>query len=201
MKTNKVGALFLVAIMALTAVGTSYAMWSETITMEGTITTGTFDIEWSLEYWDDDEIAEKDDVSTIDAYIQDGVLYVVLTGVYPCINYWVDFNIHCVGTVPAHFENGWEFDTTGEVLYDAGIITITNVDPVDPAFTPVSGDDITLVQLHQCNAWYGRLNFHLTNALWDIVADPAGLGWVQGGGPYYFTIDIMGHQYNEHPPV
>ena len=204
MKTNKIGIVFLVSVMALAGVGSSYAMWYEDLFMDVTVTTGTFDIEWSLEAWDDDEIAEKDDVSTIDAYIEDdeasadyGKLIVTLTGVYPCINYWVDFNIHSLGSVPAHFENGWEFDTTGQALFDSGVITIENIDPPTGA-VGIPGDDITTVQLHQGDSWYGRLNFHLTNELWDDpCVDP--LGWEQGGGPYTFTISIMGHQYNEDP--
>ena len=38
----KLGAIFIVAIMALAAAGAGYAMWSETLTIEGTVNTGSF---------------------------------------------------------------------------------------------------------------------------------------------------------------
>ena len=184
-------------------------MWSETITIDGSVTAGSLEIEWSLEGYGDTEAGNKD-VSSIyavitgDPNIGDGnTLTITLDGVYPCIDYWVDFNIHCTGSVPVHFKKGFEFDDVGQFLYDKGILTITNVP--DPAiahgFTVVPGL-IEDAQLHFCYAWFGHFNFHLTNDLWDLCAksvDEGGLGWVQGGGPYTFTIDIMGHQYNEDP--
>jgi len=42
MKQAKLGIVFVVAIMALAAAGAGYALWSQTLTIEGTINTGEF---------------------------------------------------------------------------------------------------------------------------------------------------------------
>ena len=49
MKTAKIGALFLVAVMALTAIGAAYAHWEETLKIEGIMTTDNIDV-----YFDED---------------------------------------------------------------------------------------------------------------------------------------------------
>ena len=41
MKTAKLGAIFLISIMALAGIGAGYAMWTDTVTVHGSITTGT----------------------------------------------------------------------------------------------------------------------------------------------------------------
>lgn len=45
MKTSKIGVLFLVAVLALTGIGMSYAGYIDVITITGTVTTGTVDME------------------------------------------------------------------------------------------------------------------------------------------------------------
>ena len=40
-KTGKIGAIFLISIMALAGIGAGYAMWSDTVTIHGAIATGT----------------------------------------------------------------------------------------------------------------------------------------------------------------
>ncbi len=44
MKTAKLGAIFLISIMALAGVGAGYAAWTDTITIDGTVNTGNVDI-------------------------------------------------------------------------------------------------------------------------------------------------------------
>ena len=193
MKTNKIGVLFLVTALALAGVGTSYAMWSEIITIDGSVTAGSLDIEWSLEGYDDDEIDGKDDTSSIAAYLtDDGVLHVELYGVYPCINYWVDFDVHSVGTVPVHFA----LTCTPPELFDSEIIKIIPDDGYALLYGYDAAGNYIGTQLHQDEHWYGRLNFHITNELWTDVLVP--LGWYQGG-TFSFEIELMGHQYNECP--
>jgi hypothetical protein len=180
---NKIGVMFLSSAIALAMVGGSYAMWSETIVMSGTVQTGTVDIAWSLEGYGDSEIAGKD-VSSIGATIdQNGNLVVTITGAYPCIDYWVDFNVECIGSIPVHFG----ITSTPAYLFDSGIITIISD----------NGQPLVGTQLHHDEQWFGRLNFHITNDLWTNVLVPQ--GWAQGGGPYTFTVSITGYQYNEYP--
>ena len=44
MKSAKLGAMFLISILALAGVGMGYAAWTDTITIDGTINTGNVDI-------------------------------------------------------------------------------------------------------------------------------------------------------------
>ena len=44
MKTAKLGAIFLISIMALAGVGAGYAAWFDTITIQGTVNTGNVDL-------------------------------------------------------------------------------------------------------------------------------------------------------------
>ena len=46
MKTAKIGAIFLIAVMALAGVGAGYAAWFDTITVHGTVNTG--DVSWHV---------------------------------------------------------------------------------------------------------------------------------------------------------
>jgi len=45
--STKLGSMFLIMIMALATVGTSYALWSETINIKGVVNTGEVDVEFS----------------------------------------------------------------------------------------------------------------------------------------------------------
>jgi len=196
MKTAKIGVLFLVALMALTGVTAGYAMWSETININGTVTTGTVGIKWSYvtDSATDDEISGKETTSSVSASLSadENTLTVTILGAYPCITYSVPFDITSTGTVPVHFKNGFVITPA----YLSGIITIAH-NP-DAAYNAETAD-ITLAQLHTGDSWHGILTFHITNVLWDTVLVPN--GWVQGNtaAPYSFTVSIMGHQYNEIP--
>ena len=46
-RINKIAVVFIVSIFALSGVGAAYAMWSDTVTIHGTIETGT--VEWAFE--------------------------------------------------------------------------------------------------------------------------------------------------------
>jgi predicted ribosomally synthesized peptide with SipW-like signal peptide len=182
---NKIGTMFLASAVALAFIGGSYAMWSETIVMSGTVNTGKVDIAWSLHGCGDTDDLNPDplkDVSEIEAVINDaGVLVITITNAYPCIDYWVWFDVTNVGTVPVHFA----VETNPPELFASGVITI---------------DNIVGTQLHTGESWDGYLHFHMTNLLWDTVLSQDPLYWVQGGGPYSFTVTIHGFQYNEDWP-
>jgi len=185
MKANKMGALFLVSVLALTAVGTSYAMWSETITMDGTVNVGSLDFEWSIHQAWDSEIPEKDDASSISAVIsEDGnTMTVTITNAYPCIEYYLWFDVHCVGNVPVHFDDFYFEEAYARQWVQDGIISI---EPYEDPVTGVVSDYITNTQLHQCNEWYGLLTFHFTND-----------DGFEQGTTYTFTVTLFGYQYNE----
>jgi hypothetical protein len=177
MKANKIGALFLVSVLALTAVGTSYAMWSEIITIDGSINVGSLDFEWSVEDTYDSESPEKDDASSITATTSENTMTVTITNAYPCITYSLEFDIHCVGNVPVHFDDFYFVEDYARQWVQDGIISIQPYQ---------SSGFITETQLHQCNEWNGLLTFHFDN---DDEFDQ--------GETYTFTVTLFGYQYNE----
>lgn len=60
MKTAKLGAIFLVAIMSLTALGAAYAHWEETLTISGTMTTDDIDPKFECEKTNDPSQSDAD---------------------------------------------------------------------------------------------------------------------------------------------
>jgi hypothetical protein len=185
MNNNKIGAMFIISAFVLAGIGGSYAMWSETIVMSGTVTAGSLDFKWSIVGTDDTEIPEKDLTSGITAVLSnnDNTMTVTVTGAYPCIYYYVYFDIDCIGTVPVHF-NDFVIDApTGWVSQD--IITI-GPDNVNHPGQLV----ITDLQLHQSEHWYGVLAFHFTNIQSEDIP-------IAQGTTYVFTVSLFGYQYNE----
>lgn len=171
MKTAKIGAIFLIAIMALAGTSAGYAMWKETLFIDGTVNTGNLDAAWSVEECGDSEtpVPEKD-FSSISARIEGYTLIVTLTDAYPCIDYWVNVNIENTGTLPFH-------------IYWDGIIEAAF--PGTVTFTP-NPDGL---QIHPGpeNAWYGTLTIHLNNDAEELTI-------------YTFTTDLVVHQWNEQYP-
>lgn len=176
MKTAKLGAMFLVSVLALAGASAGYALWSETLYIDGYIETGTVDVEWSIhDYGSDESKPISDMVVYIDA--ADGDLCVDIYDAYPCITYWVWFDIHCVGSIPVHFQD-FVIDTTG--MPAGATVTIVPYDATYPL--------ITQAQLHFCDEWWGLLKIHLDNTAEEDT-------------DYSFSVSIMAHQYNEDPII
>jgi len=176
MKTAKIGAIFLISILALAGASAGYAMWSEDLTINGTVNTGSVDVEWSIESVGDNEEPLKD-VSSIDAVIdpETGIMHVTVTNAYPCITYCVYFDVHCIGSVPVHFtpfviDGDLPASTTLTITEDIGYL------PIDEA------------QLHTGDYWYGTLEIHLD----DTIDNP-----VLQSHEYTFTVNLFAHQYND----
>ena len=139
---KKIGLLALALVLALGSLGVGFALWSETLYLDGYVYTGELSADWSLEAYGDDEAADKD-VSWVDAYIVDGWLYVYVYNAYPCINYYVDFDVTNTGTIPLHVCNLY-CDYYGF----PGTVTITNL-----------GSN----QVHSGDSVYGTIEIHLDN--------------------------------------
>ena len=159
MKTAKLGAIFLVSVLALAGTGVAYACWYETLTINGTVNTGNLDAEWSVGVGYDTEPPEKDYSSISGVISPDGyTLTVTITNAYPCIDYYLPIDIHNTGTIPLHI---WAF------VYDPGTMPCGIVeiipDPANPGL-PIA----ICTQLHPDpdtpNTAYGLLHVHLCQA-------------------------------------
>jgi len=117
---TKISALFLMMLMALGVTGIGAAYWNHSLQVTGTFTTGTFGVDWSLHCWGHTGWKEDEEIATFDASIDNTVdpktLTMTLTNGFPCLWWWIVFDLHCMGSVPAHIEN---FAISGGITEDA----------------------------------------------------------------------------------
>jgi hypothetical protein len=149
---KKIGLLALALVLALGVLGVGFARWYDDLYIDGIVETGNIGAEWSIEGFYDDELKE---VSWIDAYlVAPDTMYIDIYEAYPCVTYYVDFNIECTGSVPIH-------------LGPPDIQT-----DLPAGATLCFPQDMCNYQLHHGDIYYGTLSIHLDN---DAEQD-----WVYG---------------------
>jgi hypothetical protein len=164
MKNDKIGIIFLGLIIALAGLGGGYAAWSDTITIYGTISTGSVSwevIDYSGTWAYKDLFTDECIISDIPLYsenlllvayaeatpgIEDCDVYVVFDNLFPCIWFKADFVIRYTGTIPGKI-SGFDYSFTSvnnwiEELITSGDIYVITSD--------INGNDIELgYQLHE----------------------------------------------------
>jgi predicted ribosomally synthesized peptide with SipW-like signal peptide len=107
---SKVAGLFAVVLIALAVLGFSYAWWTETLTISGTITTGELDVAFT-----GTPSKSCSDYMTCDVNLVDGgepdlpghtdmsKMTVTVENAYPCGWCNITFTITNVGSIPAKF--------------------------------------------------------------------------------------------------
>lgn len=128
---KKIGLVVLALMLALGALGVGYARWSDTITISGTVNTGSVNIN-VVQYSGTDIYKMPDDslfrihwytarpeppeggllVSSAVAQpgTEDDTVVVTFDNVFPCQDFIVDWLMQYVGTVPAHINVAWSVD-------------------------------------------------------------------------------------------
>ena len=139
---KKIALLALALVLALGSLGVGYAMWFEDLYIDGIVNTGTLDGSWSIAGYGDTEIDGKD-VSYVDAYIIGNTLYVDVYNAYPCIEYWVYYDLHNNGTIPFH------------------VCDLVCTDPTFPGTVIIEQPD--LFQIHPGEVAYGYIRVHMFN--------------------------------------
>jgi hypothetical protein len=194
-KALPLGAIILILVVALAAIGLSYSLWSETLTISGTVHTGEVDVEFStyppqecVDIWDVGECLpeppEKEQVANCtvewlgpdqDSEGDDGFdqLVVTVNGMYPSWHCKVQFDVTSTGSVPVHVR--WP-------------------DPTDDIPEWIATDFEACypegVQLHQGQSTEPcTIDIHFTNE----QAPP------EGSGPYTFGWTILAEQWTEAP--
>jgi len=157
MKTAKLGAIFLISVLALAGAGVGYSAWFDTITITGTVNTGS--VGWDVvEYsgtWvykdltndaclvettpiDDpnlmlvacsyaEQTMVQGDVPEDLVPVDDSVT-VVFDNLFPCIDFEADFTVHYTGSVPGKI-NGFIFtDEWGNTADEQLIDKFTTLD-------------------------------------------------------------------------
>jgi len=170
---KKIGIICLALVMALGAMGLGYALWSEVLTISGTVQTGDIGAEWSVEAYGDNET--KDVSSCVATGNGSDTLTVTITGAYPCVGYYVDWNIEGTGSVPIHFAAP-SIDTAN--MPSGSTFTFTKMDG--------TAIDWSTVQLHDGDTQLGKLTVHLDNTAAENTN-------------YSFSANLTYGQYNEFP--
>ncbi|MFO7995917.1 MAG: hypothetical protein R6U93_02020 [Dehalococcoidia bacterium] len=172
---KRIGLLSLALVLALGALGVGYAAWTEQVTIEGTVDTGSLKlgigkaditIEQEKEIasanltWEG-EIGEKDLGPPIGFVTVYEKLIVTIEDAYPCIYADIAFYVANMGSIPLHISALRMYDPTGELEFkwDPLPPPLGNdgyfYDPDDPDQEPViSVRVINLIgtQLHYCQS-------------------------------------------------
>lgn len=104
MDTKRLASTFAILMLALGIAGFAYANWSSTINIEGEVTTGYIELEWSFDY----KLIQEKPVAYAEYKIEDGLLWFGLYNVYPCLEVELRIDVHNKGTIPAKLYN-WNF--------------------------------------------------------------------------------------------
>jgi hypothetical protein len=192
-KSLPIGTLFIVLVIMLALLGVGYALWSETLTIEGSVMTGEVDVELVpgdlRECVDtqtglcEDEPPEKNWAECSieefgpdgDSNADDGIdrLVVTVNGMYPSWHCKVPFTVRNIGGVPVHVK-----------------LPVPTDDIPEWVATDFDGCYVDSVQLHRFETTSTcTIDIHFTND----QAPP------ENSGPYTFGWTILAHQWNEDP--
>lgn len=201
LKTGKITALFLVSVIALAGTSVGYAMWSESLYIDGYVETGELDWEFTWAFptpepngidWTCDPgfqniraVDPPKDVGSIGTNLVDtdgdgdyDTVEITLSNVYPCYFQSISMEYHINGNIALIIDH-WDVDG---VPVDAGYtITILN-----GAIEIMILDGVG-TQMHPGQNGESSLRIH--------VLQPA-----DEGTTYTFTVSVTGVQYNEYIP-
>lgn len=184
-------------MLALSMMGVGYAYWTDTLTITGSITTGTLDGYWSVPgapdfHWGSNQWKDVAEVTELYALPGSGPdlldeLYVTVANAYPGLEVWVHVGIHYIGSVPAHIR-------TPIVINDLPEVEVWYVpaDTLAPDGSIIPGIPMEEVQLHSGNEYFFWLHIKIIeDDLADPIIDP------MQGHTYTFTVELPLIQYND----
>ncbi len=190
---TKIAAIFLALIIALGMFGFAAAWWTAELKVTGTVTTGTFGMEWSLTSYtitgDPKKIITGTGV-TLAGYTTDTLhpqtLAIDLENVYPCTDLEIVGDIHYYGTVPGNISTIDFLGSDGTPLTDFPYwmfneIKITDISP------ELTAQDLTLVK---DSIWKLPHTTLLEGSLEDIGPHLIGLQWHSS---YHINFEIYIH--------
>lgn len=190
---TKISALFLLALLSLGVTGFASAWWTAELKVTGTVTTGTFGLEWSpLTYTitgDTKKIITGKGVYLTD-YTTDTLhpqtLAIDLANVYPCTDLEIVGDIHYYGTVPGIIKTIDFVGSDGTLLTDFPYwmfneIKITDISP-----------ELTVLNPHLIigSIWKLPHTTLVEGSLTDIGPELIGLQWHES---YHIYFEIYIH--------
>lgn len=177
----KLGAIFLISVLAIAGTGAAYALWYEDLTIWTDIHTGNVDVEFSYEGWECDQTK---DIAYITGGIEDDeFLYLQFWDVYPCVNFYVYFNVESTGSIPVHFTPMTHYTSLPDGCYEYSLLISYVLKANGDILYPNTLAD---VQLHQGDMVFFILWIHFNNEL-------------PQSSDFTFDFYTTAHQYNEEP--
>ena len=176
----RVGVLFTALLVTLAAVGIGSALWSEQLTINGNVATGTLDVDYVFADTEDNEIPEKDYAECV-AILTGGdwpesrVQFDIYNG-YPSYECWALFAVENTGSIPVHMSQP-------EQIYLGTPDGIPTPDAVTISLDFCWPEEY---QLHPGEIAECVLHFHVEQ---DAEQD----------ADYNFTYNFLAWQYNETP--
>jgi hypothetical protein len=174
---KKFGLLCLAIVLALGSLGVGFALWSETLYINGTVYTGEVDVQWT---WCSCSEIESKDVATVTCDISDPyTLYFTVDNGYPCYTADCEVELTNVGTVPVIIEN---------ITVTPDNFTIASASGANDGELYVVYNDGWKSQLHpypdQPHTSASSIRIHVEQC-------------AAQGATYTFTVTIDAYQYNE----
>jgi predicted ribosomally synthesized peptide with SipW-like signal peptide len=195
-KRLPLGLLAILLIVLLAGIGVAYGLWSETLTIDGTVETGEVDV--MFEWVEKSEMVSINGAAPVaeptspidksgaanciteieDLGTDEETLVVEVTGAYPSWHCIVEFDVKSVGSVPVHvYEPEADVDTPAWADLDCNYKPAHGIDPL-----------VGFEQLHDGQFIECKLTIHFTND--DEVDEDA---------TYSFLYTIEAVQWNEQP--
>jgi len=205
---KKFGLLCLALVLALGVLGVGYAMWTDTVTISGTVSTNTVtigfteftcqemyeELPWGSGIFHPGEVEGKEVASCtcdMNTRVEDQatglagykVGTVTVSNGYPCYWCFVTFVVKNLGTTPVIIQEWQPVDPSGALTWD-GVDTMR--DATGAAILKFRTVNLVGDQLHQGEENKAEIDVH--------IEQPAAMD-----ATYYFDIVITAVQWNESP--
>jgi hypothetical protein len=203
---RKIGLLCLALVLALGTLGVGYAMWSDEVTIEGTVDTGTLRL--GIFRAVVERIEQDKPVATVDLSFEGPILekefagfgrrwayeklVVALNNTFPCLTVDIAFYLACVGSIPLHITAVNISDPSGELIFErtslpgaspiVGYFYLAGGDPGEEIINVVVGGLPIGQQMHWCDWYKADLILH--------VKQPA-----EQNHEYNFVVEVIGEQW------
>jgi len=186
--------MFAALMVALAMTGVAVAHWEKIVTINGTVTTGTLELEPSCDIW----IVSPTDkpVATVENYIEGNSVYYGIYNAFPCLTVAGKFDLHGTGSVPAGLKEINIYLPYG-VLAVPGPVT-DNYEIYDNTLPP--GENLIANFKLTLEGDFNQIDYCQTdNAYWEIHFKEG----LPQDTTYNFSIELVYWNWNEveGPPI
>lgn len=217
-KRLPLGLLAILLIVLLAGIGVAYGLWSETLTIDGTVKTGDVNVGFGRVTITEGvavdgklqipEPTEKKDAANCYYEIKDAgtdseTLVITTAGAYPSWHCFVTYEVESTGSVPVHIDKpgyklisgpnpAWsDLGIADCKLIKAGKTTAEEEDACSETDTTRCPPQPTYWQLHRGDKLQCKLTIHFNNYEGGVA--------IKENHTYTFRYQIQAYQWNEKP--